>query len=33
VFAWATDRFGHAELHRRMLEVADIVISQRATTP
>ena len=33
VFAWATDRFDHAELHRRMLEVADIVISQRAATP
>tara|TARA_B100000029_G_scaffold100619_1_gene90823 strand:- start:514 stop:1116 length:603 start_codon:yes stop_codon:yes gene_type:complete len=29
IFAWASDRFDQAELHARMLEVADIVISQR----
>jgi len=33
VFAWATDRFDHAELHRRMREVGEIVLSQRATSP
>ncbi|MBJ31526.1 MAG: hypothetical protein CL466_08960 [Acidimicrobiaceae bacterium] len=33
VFAWATDRFDHAELHQRMREVGQIVISQRAVTP
>ena len=33
VFAWASEGLDHAELHRRMLEVADIVIAQRATTP